>query len=439
VAVCAAAAGAAPAESPSAVAYRRVAREADANLRQHVITKWFPAAVDFRLGGFHENFAEDWTRSEDRERNLVYQARMTWLAAQMAGQQPPEDAAKAHRSNALWGIHYLTDTLWDQEHGGFHWAVDSFNRRATHDRGGEKHVYGIAFGIYAAASTHALAHDDASLELAKRAFRWLDEHAHDNRHGGYFEALDGVTGRPVLVAPAGRATDAIGTAYGRKSMNTHIHLLEAFVALHAVWPDPAVRDRLAEVHELIVAKLFHEPGALHMYVTPDWQPAPGRDSYGHDVEAAYLLTDAAEALGKPDDERTWHVARRLVDHALDVGFDRERGGFYNEGTIDGRGERDERKIWWVQAEGLNTLLLMHERFGRETPRYWDAFLRQWAFISAHQVDKVHGGWFPTVNVDGTSVPGQPKSDRWTEGYHQGRALLNVSARLNRMAKALDAK
>jgi mannobiose 2-epimerase len=295
-------------------------------------------------------------------------------------------------------------------------------------------VYGVAFGMYAAASAHAVTHGPASLDLARRAFRWLDEHAHDDAHGGYFEAID-VAGRPVLAAPADRPTDAIGTAYGRKSMNTHIHVLEALVALHAVWPDPAVRARLAELHERIVGKLFAEPGALHMFVAPDWQPVPGHDSYGHDVETAFLLAESAEALGMPDDARTWHAARRLVDHALDVGFDRERGGFYNEGTVDGRGERDERKIWWVQAEGLNALLLMHERFGRETPRYWDAFLRQWAFISTKQVDAVHGGWFPTVSADGTPVKGQAKSDRWTEGYHQGRALLNVGARLNRLGRA----
>jgi mannobiose 2-epimerase len=94
----------------------------------------------------------------------------------------------------------------------------------------------------------------------------------------------------------------------------------------------------------------------------------------------------------------------------------------------------KEKIWWVEAEGLNALLLMHERFGKDTPRYWDAFVKQWEFIAKRQIDSTHGGWYPTLDAGGTPKPNQPKSDRWTEGYHQGRALMNVSDRLRRLAK-----
>ena len=161
---------------------------------------------------------------------------------------------------------------------------------------------------------------------------------------------------------------------------------------------------------------------------------PDLDSFGHDLETAYLLTEAAAELGKPDDKATWNAARHLVDHALEYGFDRDQGGFYNEATTFGR-DLAKEKIWWVQAEGLNALLLMHERFGRETPRYWDAFVKQWEFISHQQIDPTHGGWYSSVRPDGTPDADRPKSNRWTEGYHQGRALLNVAAALNRLAES----
>ena len=410
-------------------AYRRIATEVETNLRRDVLDKWFPAAVDRDAGGFYENFKENWTRGPTGEKSIVYQSRLTWLSAQAALRFP--EKSDQYLAITRHGVAALAEKLWDKEKGGFFWAVDD-GGRPDRDRADEKHVYGIAFGIYAAASSHAVTKDPASLDLARRAFQWLDRHAHDDKHGGYFEALTR-DGHPILTAPANRLSDAIGTRYGRKSMNTHIHVLEALVALHRVWPDAAVRARLAEVHEAVAGKIYADPGVLHVYLSPDWKPVPGPDSFGHDVEAAFLLVESAEALGMPDDERTWRVAGRLVDHALDVGFDHDRGGFYYEGTADGR-ELEKRKVWWVQAEGINALLLMHERFGRETPRYWEAFARTWSFISKHQVDARHGGWYNTVNADGTPIPGRPKSDRWTEGYHQGRALLTVSARLRKLAQ-----
>ena len=88
----------------------------------------------------------------------------------------------------------------------------------------------------------------------------------------------------------------------------------------------------------------------------------------------------------------------------------------------------------VEAEGLNALLLMHEKYGQETPRYWQAFLRQWEFIRTRQTDNVYGGWYATVSREGKPVPGHIKSDQWTEAYHQGRALLVVSATLRHLAE-----
>jgi mannobiose 2-epimerase len=426
------AADAPPFPPPTPEAYRGIAVQVEANLARDVLAKWFPAAVDRDAGGFYENFREDWSRGPTGQKSIVYQSRLTWLSAQAAARFP--DRSAEYLAATRHGVAALADKLWDKDKGGFFWAVDDAGR-PTRERGDEKHAYGIAFGIYAAASSHAVTKDAAALELAQRAFRWLDRHAHDARNGGYFEALTG-DGHPILSPAANRpAADAIGTAYGRKSMNTHIHLLEAMTALHAVWPEPAVRARLAELHDVVLTRIYADRGSQHLYLSADWKPVPGPDSYGHDVETAFLLAESAEALGKRDDPVTWRAARRLVDHALDAGFDHARGGFYYEGAAAAASghARQTQKVWWVQAEGLNALLLMHERFGRETPRYWEAFAKTWAFVSKHQVDAKHGGWHNTVSAEGAPTPGRAKSDRWTEGYHQGRALLTVSARLRNLA------
>lgn len=421
------------AESLSPDECRRIAEQAEASLRHDVLEKWFPAAVDRSHGGFTENFTANWSRSRDEERTLVYQSRLTWLSAQAAAHDPERSAA--YLEFTRHGAACLADRLWDRDHGGFYWAVDPSGKPVP-PFGDEKHVYGISFGMYAAAASYRASHDAATLELAKKSFQWLDEHAHDAKNGGYFETLT-ARGEPIKTAPAVRATDAIGTRYGLKSMNTHVHLLEAFTELHEVWPDSVVRGRLEELFTIVRDKIYYAPGCLHMFLDSDWSGVPGADSFGHDIEAAYLLTEAAAALGRPNDEAAWSVAQHLVDHALQFGFDKE-GGFYNEATPGG-GDPKKEKIWWVEAEGLNALLLMHEHFGRQTPRYGEAFIKQWDFIRRKQIDMVHGGWYGTVGADGKPQAGRQKSDRWTEGYHQGRALLNVIARLHKLADAANAQ
>ena len=415
------------ADRPSPAAYRTIAEEVEANLRTQVLAKWYPSAIDTAHGGFHQNFREDWSLAANEDRSIVYQSRLTWVAAQAALRYPAE--AKAYRSHAAHGLDFLDRKLWDQEHGGFYWGLAA---NGLPERQGEKHVYGIAFGIYASCACYQALLDPHALDLARRAYAWLEKHAHDGQYGGYYEALTR-GGKPILAPPDSSApSDFIGTHYGYKSMNTHIHLLEALTALHGVWPDAGVRRRLEEVFLLVRDRIAVAPGCLNLFFTPDWRPIPDHDSFGHDVETAFLLVEASAALGKPDDPATWAISRQLVDHALDYGWDREHGGFYDAGTAFGPPLVTD-KIWWTQAEGLNALLVMHARFGKETPRYWNAFTRQWQFIRRSQIDSQHGGWYATVNRDGSAIPGRVKSDRWTEAYHQSRALLVVSEELRQLA------
>ncbi len=411
-----------------AAAYHRLAGETEASLQKQVLPQWFPRSVD-PTGGFFQNYTEDWKRGTGNEKSVVYQARLTWVAAQAALRYPAQ--AKTYQTYARHGAVFLEKKLWDEKNGGFYWGLDD---QGKPERGGEKHVYGNSFAIYALCGEYKAVHDTRTLDLAKRAYLWLESHAHDPKNGGYYEALT-VEGRPILTPPdPAQPSDEIGTRYGIKTMNTHIHLLESLTALYEVWPNAGVRARLEEVFALVRDRIAVEPiGCLNYQFLPSWQPLPDRDSYGHDVETAFLLTEAAAALGRPNDTRTWALARRIVDHALDYGWDAVHGGFYDSGSVFGGKPYVTDKIWWVQAEGLNALLLMHDRYGKETQRYWAAFNRQWEFIRDHQTDTLHGGWLAATQENGDTIPGRAKSDGWTEAYHQGRSLLNVSERLRHLA------
>jgi cellobiose epimerase len=411
---------------PTRENYRLLAAEVETNLKQQVLANWYPRALDVERGGFIQNLNEDWTPAPGGAKGIVYESRLTWTAAK-AAQRFPEKSA-LYSDAAREGLKFLAGKMWDSQHGGFYWSVDPTGN-PTRGRGGSdgssKQAYGNAFGIYAAAAVYELHHDPAALELVQKGFNWYDEHGHDAEHGGYFEILT------AEGTPNPNAIPAVGGPPGAKSMNSTVHMLEALTAVYRVWPDPKVRARLRELFEIVRDKMVRDPGYLVQFFTADWQPKPNDDSYGHDVEVAYLLTEAAEALEIPNDPDTWEAAKKLVDHAMQVGWDNTNGGLFNSGGIDG-GNFAPTREWWVEAELLNALLLMHQRYGKNDPRYWDAFLAQWNWINQFGLDKTHGGWWPRVRNDGMPVHGL-KSDAWTECYHQGRALLNVSQRLRKLA------
>lgn len=437
-----------PAAEPAE--YERIAKELDLHLRD-VLAKWYPRAVDRERGGFLERFASDWSPLPESGKFLVYQARLTWTAAEVAGYAP--DLRDEYLGHARHGIAFLDGVMRDRVRGGVHFRL-GLDGKPPRGSPGEKHAYGLAFAIYAGAAAYRETRDPKALELARETFLWLDRNAHDAQNGGYHESLT-LDGRPVVedavvedavvedavaedavVGSPGNRTDGIGTRIGYKSMNSHIHLLEAFTALYHVAPDAMFRDllrqRLEELLHVVRDKVAVDPGCLNLFFTPDWRPVPAHDSFGHDIETAFLLVEAADALGKKDDPATWRMARKLVDHALEWGFDHELGGFFEKGEAFAPAH-DRSKVWWTQAEGLNALLLMHERFGEETARYWKAFRKQWAFIRQHQVDPVHGGWHGQVSREGVPMGSDEKASPWKANYHNGRALMSCVRMLRRLA------
>jgi len=419
---------------PSSAVYRNLAKEIHSSLEHDIHSPWYPRALS-AAGGFHQDYRNDWSASSSEDRSIVYQSRLSWVAAETSMRFPSERVK--YRPIALHGLEILEHGLWDKEHGGFYWSVapsggpQSF--KAIND---DKQAYGISFGIYACAGIYKATHNPRALILAKRAYLWLDNHAHDAHNGGYVEALNR-DGSPIGASERS-GNDAIGTPYGCKSMNTHIHLLESFTALYGVWPDPLLRKRLKELLIIVRDKIATPEGYLNLEFRPDWTPTSHDDSYGHDIETAYLISEAAEALGMPHDKATWAVSKRLVDHVLHYGLDRTHGGFYDHGPANG-GASGQDKIWWTQAEALNALLLMHERYGKSTDTYWNAFMQQWKFISQHQIDHQARGWFSALSPDGTPQLSRNKSDAWTDPYHQGRAMMNVEYRLEQLAIAPQIK
>lgn len=404
------------------------------HLQTEIVGRWIPRAIDAK-GGFHQNYDFDWKELPDDSRGVVYQARLTWLASIGGNNEVAEH-----------GVKFLMDRMWDKKNGGFWWSVGLDGKPSA-----EKHTYGNAFALYALARHANMTGLLKDREAATRAFEWLETKARDPKFGGWFETLDGAN-KPIVIGDPGSA-DSIGTPYGVRSMNTTIHILEALVeyvvlmrkeirtgignqpgldasqvhpikdgklALGKVGAKKGIElKRLEEAFKLVRDRFVTKDGELWYYHAADYEePLSDMDSYGHELETAYLLLEAAEVLGKPNDKETWRKAKLLVDHCLEVAWDEKNGGFFYEGHIGG-GPSDRKKIWWTTAEGLNALRIFAQKFGGI---YQKRYAQLWKFVLEHQVDKVQGGWHPSLdenNVPITSV----KSDAWTEGYHQGRAIF----------------
>ena len=189
-----------------------------------------------------------------------------------------------------------------------------------------------------------------------------------------------------------------------KDQNSSIHLLECFTALYEVWPNALLKQRLEELMVLVRDTITTEKGTLSLHLHRDWSPVSLKDStaahrkqyfwldhvsFGHDVETAFLLLEASHVLGIKNDTLTHRKAKKMVDHALEKGWDAQKGGFYDGGYYYDDSNRctieNPAKVWWTQAEGLNSLLLMAQLYPEEE-RYYQLFQKQWDYLTTYMVD-----------------------------------------------------
>lgn len=417
-----------------------LADQMEQHLKTEVLDQWYPQAMDTIDGGFLSNFSYDFIPGEKQEKMIVTQSRHVWTNSK-ASKKYPETSY--YLKGAKHGYEFLKDKMWDPEHGGFYWLVDKQGNPIGDPM---KTAYGNAFGIFALAAYYDAAKDESALELAQEAFQWLDLHAHDSIYGGYYQHLapDG--------APISRSSSTPSTSdLGYKDQNSSIHILEAFTELYQVWPDPILKKRLEEMLLLIRDQIVTERGYLTLFLLPDWTPVTFRDatdevilnhhtldhvSFGHDVETGFLMIEASEALGWDHDETTHRIAKKMIDHALEKGWDYEVGGFYDEGYYFNDGFRitHDTKNWWAQAEGMNALLLMAELYPEDPQDYFQKFLTLWGYTDTYLIDHEHGDWYSGGLDKQPELKTLGKGNIWKGIYHHYRSLDHCISRLREMSE-----
>ena len=419
---------------------RQIATAMEQSLNQYRLYIFYPGTRDTAFGGFLSTFTYDFKPTGSQLKMIVTQSRHTWTNSK-AGLRYPDKLY--YRTGAIAGFHFLADKMWDKQYGGFYTLVTRAGEIPSGNNA-NKEAYGNAFGIYALAAYYQLSRDTAALALAKKAFYWLETHSHDSRHKGYFQHLQR-DGTPIQRTP--NTLPYAETGY--KDQNSSIHLLEALTELYEVWKDPLVRARLQEMLFLIRDTIITPRGNLTLFFQWNWEPVSIKDSsrdyilkhhnldyvsFGHDVETAYLMLEASQALGFKNDSVTLQIGKKLVDHALRNGWDNTVGGFYDEGFYfkgdEGITILKESKNWWAQAEGMNSLLLMSDYFPNDPNQYFEKFKTLWAYTQTYLIDHQYGDWYDEGLDKSPERRTALKAQIWKAAYHNYRALSNCVDRLN---------
>jgi mannobiose 2-epimerase len=395
--------------------------EVGRELTGHILPYWMRDAVDHTQGGFAGFIDGDGVVRPDAPKSSILNARILWtFSAAYRTLGAPDYAHMAGRAAVYLAAHFI-----DPSFGGVFWMLHA-DGRPMDDR---KLVYAQAFAIYGLAEHYRAMGDDASLREAISIFTLVDAHAHDAAGGGYHEVF-ARDWTPIADARLG-ATDVDAP----RSMNTHLHLLEAYTTLYRVWPNDVLRARIVELIERFLESIIAPNGRrLSPFFDVAWHPLSATASFGHDIEASWLLLEAADVVG--DDAlrgRVGRAASRLAAGVLDDGYDRVHGGLYTQRCDNG--VLDPNKEWWPQAEGIVGFARAYEETGDE--RFLDAARATWEFTRDHICDRRGGEWRRSVHRDGTPSAGE-KVGPWKCPYHNARACIEVMTRADmRAAAAVD--
>lgn len=420
---------------------KKLIKQFEDDAKLELVDKWYPLALDKEDGGYYTDITYDFKVGDNHDKMIVTQTRQVWVnsKAYLEYKDPKYLEYAAH------GFRFLRDVMWDKEYGGFHTLVTKQGKPIP-NKYEAKIAYGNAFAIYALAAYYDASGDQEALELAKETFRWLEKYSHDPNYKGYFQHMERDGTVIVRTANVPSTSDA-----GYKDQNSSIHLMEAFTELYHVWPNELLKERITELLLLIRDTIVNEEDYMTLFFYPDWTPVSNKEqskeyikehyyldhvSFGHDVETAYLMLEASEAIGRTDTERTWTVGKRLVDHSLRTGWDPKLGGFYDGGYYY-KGENkmsilEEDKNWWAQAEALNTLLLMTRKYPEEAKKYYGYFEELWDYTQKYMMDSTNGGWYSWGLETRPEMKTALKGHVWKTTYHNFRALINCKNQLKLM-------
>ena len=410
--------------------------EAEKHLLDELLPFWTSRMKDEVNGGFLTHWDQDGQDSGEDEKSLIAQTRCiyTIASAHRAGYGEGKLAELARH-----GVDFLLNKMWDQQYGGFYWMMN----RKGEVKIDQKIIYGHSFAIYCLSEYTLATGDPRGREYAEKVFDLLQKYGADTRYGGYWEMFHRDW---TLCGPGSQGGD-------RKTLDVHMHLMEAFTTLYECTGLEVHRRKLKEDIDLLINKIIHpvyKTGIPQFF--EDWSVAPqikfdiiwGWDRfsaegqkgnatdntcYGHNAEFAWLLLHALEVL-KEDHAAYFDLFQIIYDHTVDNGIDTEYGGVYVEGPHSG-GVYDKEKEFWQQAEVLIGLLDAVRLF--KSDKYFNAYKNVHRFVYDKVVNKKVGEWYPLLSRKGDPI-WTHMGHSWKINYHTVRAAIQSINRLDILLK-----
>ncbi len=386
-------------------------------LEGNILPFWMRRTVDRENGGFYG--AVDCDLQVDREapRAAVINARILWTfaaAARVLGEP-------AYRETADWAYRYIIERFWDREYGGVYWMLDHLG----HPLNDRKQIYAQAFAAYGLAEYYRATGIAESLYYAEQLYCLIEDKSAELEYGGYLEAR----GRDWSPLEDMRLSEK--DLNSPKSMNTHLHILEAYTNLLRVWDDAKLRASLRRLIEVTLVYIVDSSTAhFQLFFDNQWRSLNKNVSFGHDIEGSWLIQEAAEVLGDAGlVARARELAVRMAQAVYEQGRDRDGSIFYE--WSDGR-MSDPNKHWWAQAEAVVGFYNAYQVSGES--HFRTAAWQAWSYIGDKVIDQVHGEWHAKLKPDGTPFKAAEDGDAclagpWKCPYHNGRVCLEMLARL----------
>ena len=376
-----------------------------------ILDYWNRHTVDEEHGGFYGRISNTNEVERTAPKGAVLNARILWSFAASYNLNPAYDLALADRA-----YQYIIDHFIDQEYGGVYWTVDHQGRPL----GTKKQVYAVAFTIYALSEYFLAKCEEAIRDQAIRLYQDLVKHSFDAEHGGYLEAF----GREWQEMDDLRLSSK--DANEKKTMNTHLHVLEAFTNLYRIWPDAGLKIQITGLlHDFQKHIIDADTSRMILFFDAHWQGKSNMISYGHDIEASWLLLEAAELVG---DRELLTAIRQLAVKMAEAcleGLDDDGSLWYEKDPLANHIVKE--KHWWVQAEAMVGFYNAWQVSGRAD--FLLASHRNWEFVKQHILDIAHGEWFWGVYKDGTLMTQEDKVGLWKCPYHNSRACIELIKRI----------
>ena len=388
---------------------KKLRKEFDNELTDNILNYWVKKVYDPQRRTFFGRITNDGRQYPEAPLSAVLVTRIMWTFAAAYREYP----TAIYKKMADEAFRILQEHFWDQQNGGIYWSVFPDGRADDV----KKQFYAEAFFIYALSEYYLAFKSEKAKQIAISMFMLMEKYAFDKEHGGYFEATtaDWRETDDQRLSPKDKDV--------KKSMNTHLHILEAYTNLYRVYKDQQVKEKLEHLIHVFLEKII-DPQTSHLilFFDKDWTVRSEIDSYGHDIESTWLLCEAAEVLGNKElQEKVEEVALRISDVTLKEGL-AENGGMYYEKEGD---HIQEQFDWWPQAEAVVGFFNSWQITGNE--KYLNQSVKSWKFIKDYIIDKNNGEWFWGVGSGLTPLNGD-KVGPWKAPYHNSRMCLEMMKR-----------